>query len=37
VIECSSYEEALIVLRDTLKEKIEEEEKSQKENEENGW
>jgi len=36
-IECSSYEEALVVLRDTLKEKIEEEKKSQKENEENGW
>jgi len=37
VIECDSYEEASIVLRDTLKEKIEEERKSQKENEENGW
>jgi hypothetical protein len=34
--ECSSYEEALIVLRDTLKEKIKEENQSQKENEE-GW
>jgi hypothetical protein len=37
VIECASYEEALVVLRDTLNEKIEEEKKSQKENEENGW
>jgi hypothetical protein len=37
VIECSSYEEALTFLRDTLKEKIEEEKKSQKENEEDGW
>jgi hypothetical protein len=37
VMECDSYEEALVVLRDTLKEKIEEEKKSQKENEENGW
>jgi hypothetical protein len=36
-IECSSYEEASIVLRDTLKEKIEEEKKLQKENEENEW
>jgi len=37
-IECSSYEKALTVLRDTLKEKIEEEKKYQKEeNEENGW
>jgi hypothetical protein len=36
-IECSSYEEALIVLKDTLTEKIKEEKKSQKENEENGW
>jgi len=35
--ECDSYEEALTVLRDTLKEKIEEEKQSQKENEENGW
>jgi hypothetical protein len=35
--ECSSYEEALTVLRDTLKEKIEEEKKSQKENEEDEW
>jgi len=35
--ECSSYEEALTVLRDILKEKIEEEKKSQEENEENGW
>jgi hypothetical protein len=37
VEECNSYEEALTVLRDTLKEKIEEEKKSQKENEENEW
>ena len=36
-IKCSSYEEALIVLRDILKEKIEEEKKSQKEREEDGW
>jgi hypothetical protein len=36
-IKCSSYEEALTVLRDTLKEKIEEEKQSQKENEEDGW
>jgi len=35
--ECNSYEEALTVLRDTLKEKIEEEKKTQKEIEENGW
>jgi hypothetical protein len=35
--ECSSYEEALTVLRDTLKEKIEEEKKKQKENEEDEW
>jgi hypothetical protein len=35
--ECSSYEEALIVLKDTLTEKIKEEKKSQKENEENEW
>jgi hypothetical protein len=35
--ECDSYEEALKVLRDTLKEKIEEEKQDQKENEENGW
>ena len=35
--ECSSYEKALTVLRDTLKEKIEEEKKIQKENEENEW
>ena len=38
VIECDSYEEALIVLRDTLKEKIEEERKFIEErNEEDGW
>jgi len=35
--ECDSYEKALIVLRDILKERIEEEKQSQKENEENGW
>ena len=35
--ECDSYEEALTVLRDILKEKIEEEKKSQKGNEENEW
>jgi hypothetical protein len=35
--ECNSYEEALTVLRDILKEKIEEEKKTQKENEENEW
>jgi hypothetical protein len=37
-IECSSYEEALTVLRDTLKEKIEDERKFIEErNEEDGW
>jgi hypothetical protein len=36
-IECTSYDEALTVLRDTLKEKIEEEKKSQKEREEDEW
>jgi len=35
--ECDSYEKALIVLRDILKERIEEEKQSQKENEEDGW
>lgn len=35
--ECDSYEEALTVLRDTLKEKIEDEKKSQKKIEEIGW
>jgi hypothetical protein len=35
--ECDSYEKALILLKDTLKEKIKEEKQSQKENEENGW
>ena len=35
--ECDSYEEALTFLRDILKERIEEEKQSQKENEENGW
>ena len=36
-IECTSYDEALTVLRDTLKEKIEEEKKSQKGREEDEW
>ena len=35
--ECDSYEEALTFLRNILKEKIEEEKKSKKENEEDGW
>jgi hypothetical protein len=35
--ECESYEEALTVLRDILKEKIEEEKKSQEENKEDEW
>jgi hypothetical protein len=35
--ECDSYEEALTFLRDILKERIEEEKQSQKENEEDGW
>jgi hypothetical protein len=35
--ECDSYEEALTFLRDTLKEKIEEEKQDQKENEKDGW
>jgi len=37
VIECDSYEEALTVLRNTLKEKIEEEKKSQDERGEDEW
>jgi hypothetical protein len=35
--ECTSYDEALTVLKDTLKEKIEEEKKSQEEREEDEW
>jgi hypothetical protein len=35
--ECESYEEALTVLRDILKEKIEEEKKSQEEDNGDGW
>ncbi len=35
--ECDSYEEALTFLRDTLKKEIEDEKKSQKENEEDEW
>jgi hypothetical protein len=35
--EFDSYDKALIELREILKENIEEEKKSQKENEENGW
>jgi hypothetical protein len=36
-IECTSYDEALTVLRDILKEKIEEEKKSQEEREKDEW
>jgi hypothetical protein len=35
--ECDSYDEALKTLKDILTEKIEEEKKSQEENEENEW
>jgi hypothetical protein len=35
--ECDSYEIALIFLRDTLKKEIEDEKKSQEENNENEW
>jgi hypothetical protein len=37
VIECDSYDEALLKLKEILTEKIEEEKKFEEENNENGW